>query len=178
MPLPNGQTLHSLVGVRLVSDVFPHPPSHAALLRLRASWKNVGLFVIDEISMVNRPLLGIVSHRLSLILDNPAHFGGLCTVLSGDFRQLPSIPEPGLAAAAVEPPLDTRVGSPSALADALFSNVTLLPLLEQKRCEDAQWNAVLEECRSSGTLAPLVASLKVLTDAEVQEDPAWQRLGV
>ena len=98
----------------------------------------------------------------------------MCTVLSGDFRQLPSIPEPGLAAAAVEPPLDTRVGTPSALADAIFGNVTLLPLVEQKRCEDALWNAVLEECRSSGTLTPLVASLKVLSDEEVQQDAAWQ----
>ena len=174
MPLPNGQTLHSLVGIRMISNVFPPPPSHNALARLRTAWKDVGLFVTDEISMVNRPLLGIVSHRLSLILDNPAHFGGLCTVLSGDFRQLPSIPEPGLAAAAVSPPQDTRVGTPSALADSIFANVVLLPLVEQKRCEDAQWNAVLDECRSSGTLTPLVASLKLLSDADVQQDPAWQ----
>ena len=75
--------------------------------------------------MVNRPLLGIVSNRLSLIRDRPDPFGGLCTVLSGDFNQLPSIPEPGLAAAVVAPPLDTRVGSPSALADSIFTDVTL-----------------------------------------------------
>jgi hypothetical protein len=174
MPLPHGQTLHSLVGVGAVSDVFPPPPSHNALTRLRSCWKDVGLFVIDEISMVNRPLLGIVSHRLSLIRDRPEPFGGLCTVLSGDFNQLPSIPEPGLAAAVVAPPLDTRVGSPSALADSIFTDVTLLPLVEQKRCEDVQWNAMLDECRSSGTLIPLVNSLKVLSAAEVQQDPAWQ----
>jgi hypothetical protein len=174
MPLPNGQTLHSLVGVRLISDVFPPPPSHHALTRLRSTWKDVGLFVIDEISMVNRPLLGIVSHRLSLIRDDPAPFGGLCTVFSGDFDQLPSIPEPTLPAAAVEHLLHTHVGSPSALADSIFANVTLLPLVEQKRCEDAQWNSVLDECRSSGTLAPLVPALKVLSDVEVQQDPAWQ----
>jgi hypothetical protein len=174
MPLPNGQTLHSLVGVRTVSDVFPPAPSHNALTRLRAAWKDVGLFVIDEISMVSRPLCGIVSHRLSLIMNNPAPFGGLCTVLAGDFRQLPSIPEPGMAAAVVVPPLDTRVGSPSALADSIFANVTLLPLVEQKRCEDAQWNAVLDECRSSGTLTPLVAALHVLRVADVAQDAAWQ----
>jgi hypothetical protein len=33
---------------------------------------------------------------------------------------------------------------------------------------------MLDECRSSGTLIPLVNSLKVLSAAEVQQDPAWQ----
>jgi hypothetical protein len=174
MPLPNGQTLHSLVGIRLVSDVFPKPPSHAALARLRIAWKDVGLLVIDEISMVNGPLVGIVSNRLSLILDNPADFGGLGTVFSGDFRQLPSIPEPGLAAAAVAPLHETRVGTPSALAADIFARVHLLPLVEQKRCEDVHWNTVLDECRSSGLLTQLVSSLKVLSETEVQQDPLWQ----
>jgi hypothetical protein len=93
MVLPNGQTLHSLVGLSTkknerghneeadYANVFPKNPSAEVLISLRAAWKNVGLLIIDEISMVSRPLLGCVSHRLSLILDNDADFGGLLVVM-------------------------------------------------------------------------------------------------
>ena len=51
----------SMIASDIVSNVVPHPSSYNALTRLRSCWKDVGLFVIDEILMVNRPLLGIQS---------------------------------------------------------------------------------------------------------------------
>lgn len=174
MPLPNGQTVHSLVGIGLIGDEFPPQPCNSTLNQLRAAWQDVQLFVIDEISMVSLPLLGIVSHRLSLILDNPQPFGGLLTVLSGDFSQLPPIPEPSLATAVVDPPLDLRVGSPSALAIYIFSNLHMLPLVQQQRCDDPEWNRVLDACRSSGTLDALVPALQVLSEIETRDDPLWK----
>jgi hypothetical protein len=184
MVLPQGQTLHSLVGLttrgkrgddddETVLNVFPPPPSAEMLRKLRASWKGVGALIIDEISMVSRPLLGCVSHRLSLILNNEADFGGLLVVLSGDFLQLPPIPPPSMAAASVQPHFAKPAGTPIALADEIFKKVYLLPFVEQKRCDDAAWNTVLDDIRSSGTLRALVPALKVLSAEEVACDPEW-----
>jgi hypothetical protein len=73
--------------------------SSEQLAALRRAWKDVGLLIIDEISMVSRQLLGIVSRRLSLILDNEADFGGLRVVIMGDIQQLSPLPPPSLASA-------------------------------------------------------------------------------
>ena len=40
------------------ANMFPKNPSAEVLLSLRAAWKNVGLLIIDEISMVSRCLNG------------------------------------------------------------------------------------------------------------------------
>jgi hypothetical protein len=178
MVLPNGQTLHSLVGLSKpktgshnetadYSNVFPKNPSAEVLLSLRAAWKNVGLLIIDEISMVSRPLLGCVSHRLSLILNNDADFGGLLVVLLGDFLQLPPIPQPSMAAASVQPKYEKPAGTP------IFAKIFLLPFAQQKRCGDADWNRVIDTCRASGNLHALVPALKVLSVEEAARDPEW-----
>ena len=84
--------------LRLRSQIISVSSSEQ-LAALRRAWKDVGLLIIDEISMVSRQLLGIVSRRLSLILDNEADFGGLLVVMLGDFQQLPPLPPPSLASA-------------------------------------------------------------------------------
>jgi hypothetical protein len=182
--LPNGQTLHSLVGLSIKPqngngnaaesiNVFPKNPNAEQLLELRAAWKDIHVLIIDEISMVSRPLLGCVSRRLSLIRNNEADFGGLLTVMLGDFFQLPPIPPPSMAAASVQAEHWKPAGTPIALADAIFSKVYLLPFVEQKRCGDAAWNDVLDACRVSGNLHALVPALKVLSADEVAQDPEW-----
>ena len=185
MVLPNGQTLHSLVGLSTKKsgggsgdaadcvNVFPKNPSAEVLISLRAAWRNVGLLIIDEISMVSRPLLGCVSRRLSLILNNDADFGGLLVVLLGDFLQLPPIPQPSLAVASVQAHYEKPAGTPIALADSIFAKVFLLPFVHQKRCGDAEWNRVLDACRASGNLHALVPALKVLSAEEAARDPEW-----
>jgi hypothetical protein len=161
----SGQTLHSLVGLSTktsergsgdtadYANVFPKNPSAEVLLSLRAAWKNVGLLIIDEISMVSRPLLNCVSRRLSLIQNNDAVFGGLLVVMLGDFLQLPPIPQPIMAAASVQSQYEKPAGTPIALADSIFAKVFLLPFVNQKRCGDAAWNSALDTCRAS-TLVP------------------------
>ncbi len=110
--------MHSLVGIGLIGDAFPPPPSSIA----QCLGKCAFFCYIYEIFMISLPLLGIVSHRLSLILDNPLPFGGLLTVFSGDFSQLPPIPDPSLVTAVVDSP-DVGVGTPSALAISIFSKL-------------------------------------------------------
>ncbi len=84
--------------LRLRSQIISVSSSEQ-LAALRRAWKDVGLLIIDEISMVSRQLLGIVSRRLSLILDNEADFGGLRVVIMGDIQQLSPLPPPSLASA-------------------------------------------------------------------------------
>jgi hypothetical protein len=78
-----------------------------------------------------------------------------------------------MAAASVQPHLRKPAGTPIALADAIFAKVYLLPFVEQKRCDDAAWNTVLDDIRTSGTLRALVPALKVLSAEEVACDPEW-----
>ncbi len=63
----------------------------------RKEWKDIRVFVIDELSMVPEALLGWASMRLRDIMNVPLPFGGLVTTLMGDFFQIPSIPPPTLA---------------------------------------------------------------------------------
>ena len=52
------------------------------------AWRSVGLLVVDEISMMSRADLGLLSRKLQLIKDDDRPFGGISVLLAGDFYQL------------------------------------------------------------------------------------------
>jgi hypothetical protein len=169
-----GQTLHSLVGLSgtLSPDNFPPPPSTDAMRELRAYFRGVRLLVIDEVSMVGTALLGCASRRLSQILDNEAPFGGLVVVLSGDFDQLTPVKSPSLSHLALGC-IPVKPGSPAELSRDIFQKLDMCPLTDQKRCIDADWNAVLNSTRTSRNLRAMTANLHVLSAEESASDPDW-----
>jgi hypothetical protein len=52
------------------------------------AWRSVGILIIDEISMLSRANLGIISAKLKAIKDDTRPFGGVSMVIAGDFYQL------------------------------------------------------------------------------------------
>lgn len=89
----SGQTIHSLFRGcgRMDGD------AQSMLVKLRRmpqvilKIRQLGVFIIDEISMVSAEFLQLVSDLLSLVRRDTAPFGGLQVVVCGDFYQLPPI---------------------------------------------------------------------------------------
>jgi hypothetical protein len=163
------------------------------LRKLRNKFQNVRLLIIDELSMVPVDLLGHVNHRLQvstpsrtaptnsdslqLVMDNTLPFGGLVVVMMGDFDQLP--PVMGQNAAALLMALACSgdvvpVGSAAESALTAFKAARTFFLTEQQRCSDTEWLTVLNECRASGTLAPISGKLTPLTSANSADDALWR----
>eukprot|EP01071_Lankesteria_metandrocarpae_P002438 Lankesteria_metandrocarpae@DN2328_c0_g1_i1.p1 len=91
-----GVTLHRFAGMRSASldlqrvyaDISKSP---AAVQR----WKSTSLLFVDEVSMIDGRLFDILD-RIARKLRATPHlpFGGIQLVLSGDFLQLPPVPQP------------------------------------------------------------------------------------
>jgi hypothetical protein len=189
--LPGGCTLHTLIGLggrgkaaegsegggSGIPVDFSKPISNDKLRALRKKFSNVRLLIIDEISMVPVNLLGHVNHRLQIIKGNTELFGGLLVVLMGDFDQLPPCTDPGLAAMLMHAVLSgDPVPAVSAAASALscFRACTTFFLTEQHRCADAAWKKILDDCRSSGSLAPIAGQLRQLSAGDCIADQRWR----
>jgi len=90
--LPNGQTLHSLLGIpvkagkRSVQQVGAQK-----LMEIRQQIGNAHLLLVDEVSMLDVKLFENVERRLQQVLDNHLPFGGIGLLFIGDFFQLPPI---------------------------------------------------------------------------------------
>lgn len=187
--LPGGCTLHTLIGLggrgkkaagREGGGIpvdFSKPIASDKLRALRKKFSNVRLLIIDEISMVPVDLLGHVNHRLQVITGNAELFGGLVVVVTGDFDQLPPCTDPGLAARLMQTVLSGEsVPAASAAASALsaFRACTTYFLTEQHRCADEAWKKILDDCRSSGNLAPIAGKLRQLSAGDCIADPRWR----
>lgn len=91
--LMGGRTLHSYLGIGLAT----RSASVLASIVKNKKWHiydrlmQLKLLIIDEISMIDAVLFNKVSKYLSEIRMNPAPFGGVQVLLSGDFSQLPPV---------------------------------------------------------------------------------------
>lgn len=87
-----GYTLHSYLGLglgkspvdKLVSKIRGYPKCHSR-------WRNLGILIIDEISMLSPELFEKIEQLARIIKGNDKPFGGIQLVLSGDFLQLPVV---------------------------------------------------------------------------------------
>ncbi|KAF7367214.1 ATP-dependent DNA helicase PIF1 [Mycena sanguinolenta] len=92
-----GCTLHSWAGIGIgnesakkMAGKFIGQAKHGSMLLDR--WKHVKTLIIDEISMVDGQLFDKLEEMARLLRGNDAPFGGIQLVLSGDFFQLPPVP--------------------------------------------------------------------------------------
>lgn len=90
----DGQTLHSLFSLSV--EHGEKLPKYSALkqhniFQTRAVMKDLGLLVIDEISMVSAEMLLTINLRLQEIFGADELFGGKCVVVFGDLLQLPPV---------------------------------------------------------------------------------------
>lgn len=91
-----GVTLHSFAGIGLgkesVNDLCKKIAKNA---KARTRWLRTKILVIDEISMVDGDLFDKLEEIARRLRKNGRPFGGIQLVITGDFFQLPPVPDYG-----------------------------------------------------------------------------------
>lgn len=89
-----GQTLHSWAGIGLGKEPVPELLKKIKKnQKSRARWLKAKVLVIDEISMVDGQLFDKLEQLARSIRNNGRPFGGIQLVVTGDFFQLPPVPD-------------------------------------------------------------------------------------
>ena len=95
----DGTTLHSFAGIGLGKE-----PATELLKKIRRTpktrqrWIRTRVLIIDEISMIDGDLFDKLEYVARIIRNNGSPFGGIQLVVTGDFFQLPPVPERDRAA--------------------------------------------------------------------------------
>lgn len=94
-----GQTLHSWAGIGLGKE--PAPELVKKIKRNQKSrqrWLRTKVLIIDEVSMVDGQLFDKLEQVARTIKNNGRPFGGIQLVVTGDFFQLPPVPDKNTSA--------------------------------------------------------------------------------
>ncbi|PIL25209.1 hypothetical protein GSI_13098 [Ganoderma sinense ZZ0214-1] len=87
-----GVTIHSFAGVGIGADSLDGLVSKVQKnKKATARWLRTKVLIIDEVSMVDGDLFDKLAQIGSRIRKNPAPFGGIQVVVTGDFFQLPPV---------------------------------------------------------------------------------------
>ena len=84
----SGKTLHSILKLPR-SLKLPYQGLGNCLDEVRATLSNAEIIIIDEVSMVSKPLFAYVNWRLQQIKGSKKPFGGISVLAVGDYYQLP-----------------------------------------------------------------------------------------
>ncbi|CAA6816505.1 MAG: putative helicase [uncultured Sulfurovum sp.] len=88
-----GQTIHSFFALGIRDTVVDN--GYVAFLLeksyLRSRFSKLKVLIIDEVSMVSPEIFASMDKVLRAFKNNPAPFGGVQVVISGDFFQLPPV---------------------------------------------------------------------------------------
>lgn len=91
-----GQTLHSFGGIGLGKD-----DANTIVKKIRRNakaknrWLRTSVLIIDEVSMVDGDLFDKLEEIARIMRNNGRPFGGIQLVVTGDFFQLPPVPDFG-----------------------------------------------------------------------------------
>ncbi|OCT45212.1 ATP-dependent DNA helicase PIF1 [Cladophialophora carrionii] len=89
-----GQTLHSWSGIGLGKEPAPELVKKVKRnQKSRQRWLRTKVLIIDEVSMVDGQLFDKLEQVARTIRNNGRPFGGIQLVVTGDFFQLPPVPE-------------------------------------------------------------------------------------
>lgn len=91
-----GVTLHSFSGIGLgkepAKDLIKKIKKNA---KARSRWMRTKVLIIDEISMVDGDLFDKLEEVARVIRNTGKPFGGIQLIITGDFFQLPPVPDNG-----------------------------------------------------------------------------------
>jgi ATP-dependent DNA helicase PIF1 len=91
-----GVTLHSFAGIGLGKEPVPDLVRKVKRnLRAKNRWIRTKILIIDEISMVDGELFDKLEAIARQIRNSGQKFGGIKLVITGDFFQLPPVPDGG-----------------------------------------------------------------------------------
>ena len=94
-----GTTLHSFAGAGLAKEPAPELVKKIKRnAKTKSRWQRTKVLIIDEISMVDGDLYDKLEHIARAIRNNGRPFGGIQLVITGDFFQLPPVPDKGKVA--------------------------------------------------------------------------------
>ncbi|SMR46422.1 unnamed protein product [Zymoseptoria tritici ST99CH_1A5] len=94
-----GVTLHSFAGIGLGKEDIPELVKKIKRnQKAKHRWMRTKVLVVDEVSMVDGDLFDKLEAIARQIRNNARPFGGIQLVITGDFFQLPPVPEGGRAA--------------------------------------------------------------------------------
>lgn len=89
-----GVTLHSFAGIGLgkepVADLVKKVKKNA---KARMRWIRTKILIMDEVSMVDGDLFDKLEQIARTVRNNGRPFGGIQLIITGDFFQLPPVPE-------------------------------------------------------------------------------------
>jgi ATP-dependent DNA helicase PIF1 len=89
-----GITLHSFAGIGLGKEAAPELIKKIRRnQKLKQRWQRTKVLIIDEISMVDGDLFDKLEQIARSLRNNGMPFGGIQLVVTGDFFQLPPVPE-------------------------------------------------------------------------------------
>lgn len=92
----NGMTLHSFSGIGLgKEDAVDLVKKIQKNAKAKTRWLRTKVLIIDEISMVDGELFDKLEEIARRIRKNGRPFGGIQLVITGDFFQLPPVPDYG-----------------------------------------------------------------------------------
>ena len=91
-----GVTLHSFGGIGLGKEAVPELVKKIKRnQKAKNRWMRTKVLVVDEISMVDGDLFDKLEAIARIIRNNGRPFGGIQLVITGDFFQLPPVPDYG-----------------------------------------------------------------------------------
>lgn len=89
-----GVTLHSFAGIGLGKEEVPQLVKKIRRnQKARHRWMRTKVLIVDEISMVDGELFDKLEEIARTIRNNGRPFGGIQIVITGDFFQLPPVPD-------------------------------------------------------------------------------------
>ncbi|XP_029948792.1 uncharacterized protein LOC115389532 isoform X1 [Salarias fasciatus] len=154
----SGSTLHSLL--KLPRSLKPPIQGLGNKLdEVRAELLNAEILIIDEVSMVSRPLFVYVDARLKQIKGSQRPFGGVSVIAVGDFYQLPPVRH--------STPLCVFDPSEIDLWHEHFQMITLTEIMRQK--DDVAFAEMLNRIRVKDKSAELSEADRALIYQTVTE---------
>ena len=94
-----GVTLHSFAGIGLGKEAVPELVKKIKRnAKSKKRWMQAKTLIIDEVSMVDGDLFDKLEAIARIIRNNGRPFGGIQLVITGDFFQLPPVPDYGKVA--------------------------------------------------------------------------------
>ncbi len=148
--LIDGKTTH-VIG--MISRNSKNGLSDDSKGKLQAFWKWYTYLVLDEVSMISKPFLSLLSRNIGVGKQTPGvpnsdfSFGGVNVILCGDFLQF----QPVAVAptdALYHPNNMTSSATEAPIGRAIYEEFrTVVLLREQVRCTDPRWHQFLQNLR-------------------------------
>lgn len=179
----NGMTIHSWSGIGVRETLTKEDCRYiASNRRVARRIEKTRVLVIDEISMLSARTFAMIDHVCRAVRESAKPFGGMQTVLVGDFFQLP----PVVKRSAVDDrehrlPFANTTNDPAAQFAFLSPswhalNPTVCYLTEQHRQDDPDFLSILSGIRSGALMPHLASVLRNRKEAMTSENDDWTKL--